>query len=77
LARAKKAEKALSDANKQHIQREQAVTEWLNNMSALAGGEYHAFSLFCRVARSYCRWISCRKNTGYHATDPKDSNAGG
>jgi hypothetical protein len=18
-----------------------------------------------------CRWISCRKNTGYHATDPK------
>jgi hypothetical protein len=24
-----------------------------------------------------CRWISCRKNTGYHATDPKDSNAGG
>jgi hypothetical protein len=25
----------------------------------------------------FCRWISCRKNTGYHATDPKDSNAGG
>jgi hypothetical protein len=24
-----------------------------------------------------CRWISCCKNTGYHATDPKDSNAGG
>jgi hypothetical protein len=43
----------LSDANKQHIQWEQAVTERLNNMSALAGGEYHAFSLFCRVARSY------------------------
>jgi hypothetical protein len=19
----------------------------------------------------FCRWISCRKNTGYHATDPK------
>jgi hypothetical protein len=47
LARAKKAEKALSDANKEHIQREQAVTEWLNKMSALAGGEYQAFSLFC------------------------------
>jgi hypothetical protein len=24
-----------------------------------------------------CRWILCRKNTGYHATNPKDSNAGG
>jgi hypothetical protein len=21
--------------------------------------------------RTKCRWISCRKNTGYHATDPK------
>jgi hypothetical protein len=21
--------------------------------------------------RSKCRWISCRKNTGYHTTDPK------
>jgi hypothetical protein len=21
--------------------------------------------------RAKCRWISCRKNTGYHATDPK------
>jgi hypothetical protein len=27
--------------------------------------------------RAKCRWISCRKNTGYHAMDPKDSNAGG
>jgi hypothetical protein len=27
--------------------------------------------------RAKCRWISCCKNTGYHATDPKDSNAGG
>jgi hypothetical protein len=27
--------------------------------------------------RAKCRWISCRKNTGYDATDPKDSNAGG
>jgi hypothetical protein len=43
LARAKKAEKALSDANKDHIQREQAVIEQLNKMSALAGGKYHAF----------------------------------
>jgi hypothetical protein len=38
LAKAKKAEKALTDANKEHLQREQAVTEWLNMMSAAAGG---------------------------------------
>jgi hypothetical protein len=30
-----------------------------------------------RITFHGCRWISCRKNTGYHATDPKDSNAGG
>jgi hypothetical protein len=40
LARAKKTEKALSDANKEHIQRERAVIERLNKMSALAGGKY-------------------------------------
>jgi hypothetical protein len=27
--------------------------------------------------RAKCRWILCRKNTGYHAKDPKDSNVGG
>jgi NAD-specific glutamate dehydrogenase len=43
LAKAKKAEKALSDANKEHIQREQAVIDRLNKMSALAGGEYLFF----------------------------------
>jgi hypothetical protein len=32
LARAKKAEKALADANQGHIQREQAVTERLNKI---------------------------------------------
>jgi hypothetical protein len=49
LARAKKAEKALSDANKEHIQREQAVIERLNKMSALAGGKYHAFPFFVEL----------------------------
>jgi hypothetical protein len=49
LARAKKAEKALSDANNEHIQREQAVVEWLNKMSALAGGDYHAFLFFVEL----------------------------
>jgi uncharacterized protein YlxW (UPF0749 family) len=42
LARAKKTEKTLDDANKEHIQRDQAITERLNKMSALAGGKYHA-----------------------------------
>jgi hypothetical protein len=45
-ARAKKAEKALADANKESIQRDQAVTECLNKISALAGGKYHAFPFF-------------------------------
>jgi hypothetical protein len=27
--------------------------------------------------RAKCWWISCKKNTGYHAKDPTDSNAGG
>jgi CBS domain containing-hemolysin-like protein len=40
LAKAKKADKALADANKEHLQREQAVTERLNTMSAAAGGTY-------------------------------------
>jgi hypothetical protein len=38
LAKAKKVEKSLSDANKEHFQREQAVTDRLNKMSAIAGG---------------------------------------
>jgi hypothetical protein len=46
VARAKKAEKALANANKERIQREQAITEWLNKMLALAGGKYHAFPFF-------------------------------
>jgi hypothetical protein len=40
LAKVKKAEKALADANKEHLQREQAVAEWLHTMSAAAGGTY-------------------------------------
>jgi uncharacterized protein YlxW (UPF0749 family) len=47
LAKVKKVEKALSDANKEHLQREQAVTERLNKMSAVAGGTYYAFLFFC------------------------------
>jgi hypothetical protein len=46
LARAKKAEKALADANQEHIQREQAITERLNKISALVRSKYHAFPFF-------------------------------
>jgi hypothetical protein len=47
LAKVKKAENTLSDANKKHLQREQVVAEWLNKMSAVAGGTYYAFLFFC------------------------------
>jgi hypothetical protein len=40
LAKAKKAEKALAGANKEHLQREQAVDERLHTMSVAAGGTY-------------------------------------
>jgi hypothetical protein len=40
LAKVKKTEKALADANKEHSQREQAVTERLRMMSAAAEGKY-------------------------------------
>jgi hypothetical protein len=46
LARAKKAEKALADANQERIQREHAITKHLNKILALAGGKYHAFPFF-------------------------------
>jgi hypothetical protein len=45
LTKAKKAERALADAKKEHLQREQAVAEWLNTMSAAAGGIYYIFLL--------------------------------
>jgi hypothetical protein len=46
LAKVKKMEKALSDANKEHLQREQAMTEQLNKMSVVAGGTCYAFLVF-------------------------------
>jgi hypothetical protein len=44
LGKAKKAKKALVDANKEHAQREQAVAERLRTMSAAAAGKFFAFS---------------------------------
>jgi hypothetical protein len=46
LGKAKKAKKALADANKEHSQREQAVTERLRTMSAAAEGKYSPCLLF-------------------------------
>jgi hypothetical protein len=45
LAKTKKLEKSLADLNKEQIQRDEAVAECLNKMSALARGKHHAFSL--------------------------------
>jgi hypothetical protein len=39
-AKAKRAEKALADANQGRVQREQAITKCLNQISTLAGGKY-------------------------------------
>jgi hypothetical protein len=73
LARAKKAEKALSNANKEHIQQEQAVTERLNKMSALAGGKYHAYPFFVELPALmladvyfflYLCFLGCVEHTG-------------
>jgi hypothetical protein len=44
LGKAKKAEKALADTNKEHAQREQAVAERLRTMSAAAEGRDFALS---------------------------------
>jgi hypothetical protein len=44
LGKAKKAEKALADANKDHAQREQAMAERLHTMSTAAESEYFALS---------------------------------
>jgi hypothetical protein len=51
LGKAKKAEKALADASKEHAQREQAMAERLRTMSAAAEGKDFALSsIFTHVA---------------------------
>jgi hypothetical protein len=46
LAKAKKAEKALANANKEQILWEEAVTERLRTMSAAAEGKCFALSFY-------------------------------
>jgi hypothetical protein len=52
LAKVKKAEKDLANAKKEHLQREQAVAERLNQMSAAAGATYYNFLSFCQFSCS-------------------------
>jgi hypothetical protein len=53
LGKAKKAEKALADANKEQNLREEVVTERLRTMSAAAEGKCFALSLFRLLLRCY------------------------
>jgi hypothetical protein len=54
LAKVKKIEKDLANPNKEHVQREQAVAEWLNQMSAAAGGTSYTFFHFVDFLALLC-----------------------
>jgi hypothetical protein len=50
VAKARKAQKALADADQGRVQREQAITKCLNQISTLAGGKYRAVCLFAHFS---------------------------
>jgi hypothetical protein len=54
LGKAKKAEKALADANKEHAQREQAVAERLHTMSTAAESKRFCFIFYFRLLLHRC-----------------------
>jgi hypothetical protein len=54
LAKAKKAERALADANKEHAQREQAVVEHLHTMSCAAESKFFDLFLYFRLLLHLC-----------------------
>jgi hypothetical protein len=54
LAKAKKAERALADANKEHAQREQAVAERLHTMSTAAESKFFDLSFYFRLLLHWC-----------------------
>jgi hypothetical protein len=56
VAKAKKAEKALADADRERAQREQAIINCLNQILALASGKYHAFLFLALLAHSSTYW---------------------
>jgi hypothetical protein len=57
LGKAKKAERALADANKEHAQREQAVAERLHTMSTAAESKY--FSTCLLFFNFCCTGVLC------------------
>jgi chromosome segregation ATPase len=54
LGKAKKAEKALADAKKEHVQQEQAVVERLHTMSAAAGSKFFRLVSYFRLLLHCC-----------------------
>jgi hypothetical protein len=54
LGKAKKAEKALADTNKEHAQREQAVAERLQTMSTAAESKFFRLVLYFRLLLHCC-----------------------
>jgi glycyl-tRNA synthetase beta subunit len=54
IARAKKAERALADANKGHAQREQAVAERLHTMSSAAASKFFDLPFCFRLLMRWC-----------------------
>jgi chromosome segregation ATPase len=54
LGKAKKVEKALADANKEHAQREQAVAEHLHTMSTAAESKHFALTSVFRLLLPWC-----------------------
>jgi hypothetical protein len=54
IAKAKKVERALADANKEHAQREQAVAERLHAMSSAAESKIFDLSLYFRLLLHSC-----------------------
>jgi hypothetical protein len=66
LSKAKKAKKALADANKEHAQREQAIAERLHTMSTAAESKHFAlssiFDFCCHLSLLFfsIRFVLCK-----------------
>jgi hypothetical protein len=58
LGKAKKAEKALADANKEHAQREQAMAERLHTMSTAAESKFFRFVFYFRLLLHWCTLLT-------------------
>jgi hypothetical protein len=58
LGKAKKAEKALADANKEHAQRERAVAERLHTMSTAAESKYFRLVFYFQLLLHWCTLLT-------------------